>query len=127
MSRKKRTLGDTAKGLMNPVAIALLLKWAWGALAATDLQEIAHAIKLSGNTDEDIDDLASLGAYGHQKGNIMKDLKTKFCHTMLVPLPFSVKVPYYDHTAPRGKSFHTEMSMFLPSQWLATLTNDTRL
>lgn len=127
MSRKKRTLGDTAKGLMNPVAIALLLKWAWGALAATDLQEIAHAIKLSGNTDDDIDDLASLGAYGHQKGNIMKDLKNKFCQTMLVPLPFSVKVPYYDHTAPRGKSFHTEMSMFLPSQWLATLTNDLRL
>ena len=78
---------------MSGVATLLLIKWAWGMLASADVQELALAIKLAGNNEDEIDDLASCGTYGEQKSNILRDLNRKFCKDMMVPHPFKVRAP----------------------------------
>eukprot|EP00974_Lingulodinium_polyedra_P076939 7449048-Lingulodinium_polyedra.AAC.1 len=73
--RKRRTLGAASARMGSVVATTLLIKWAWGILVAPDVQELAMAIKLAGNEEEEVDDLASCGAYGENRGSISKDLK----------------------------------------------------
>ena len=125
--RKRRTLGTTRASTMSGVATLLLIKWAWGMLASADVQELALAIRLAGNNEDEMDDLASCGTYGEQKSNILRDLNRKCCKAMMVPHPFKVRAPYKDKTTAKGIQLFTEISIFLPSQWLSVLTQEDSL
>ena len=79
-------------------------------------------VKLAGNDEEEVDDLASCGAYGKNSGSIAKDMMNKFCSNMVIPEPVHVQVPYRDPTARELALLFTEMSMYLPSQWFRALS-----
>eukprot|EP00959_Pyramimonas_sp_CCMP1952_P467495 9491713-Pyramimonas_sp.AAC.1 len=112
---------------VSPVATVLLMKWAWGLLSAPDIQEIAHAIKLSGNKESEIDDIASCGAHGTQQGNIHRDLMTRFCDGMETPEPRSYRIPFVESTAGEKHTFFTDVSMYLPSDWFHALAKSDSL
>jgi hypothetical protein len=69
----------------SPLGLALLSKWAWGVLSATNVQELAHAAVLSGAEADDLVSLSSLGSYGQQPGNCHRDLVRKYCKDLWSP------------------------------------------
>ena len=107
----------------SPLGLALLSKWAWGVLSATNVQELAHAAVLSGAKAEDLVSLSSLGSYGQQPGNCHRDLVRKYCKDLWSPDPYSVVVPMKFVNPETGAVDMAEGSidMFLPHQWLAAL------
>lgn len=44
--------------VMLPLVRTLLLKWAWGVISASVVQELAYDAKLSGLQDDELDGLA---------------------------------------------------------------------
>ena len=72
--RVLQTAASASGGDPNVVASCLLEKWSWGQLSAPGLQGIAHCMKLAGDEDPDIDNLASLGSYGINQGHVHRDL-----------------------------------------------------
>eukprot|EP00969_Alexandrium_andersonii_P025030 1093932-Alexandrium_andersonii.AAC.1 len=84
---RKKKLGSTLESQKSVVATVLLMKWAWGVLAAPDVQELAMATKLGGNDEEEISELASLGAHGTAQEHIHRDLERRFCPELWCPSP----------------------------------------
>eukprot|EP00974_Lingulodinium_polyedra_P093744 9083303-Lingulodinium_polyedra.AAC.1 len=112
---------------MSTIATMLLMKWGWGILSAVDIQELAQAVKVSGNTEDEIDDIASCGGYGVNTGHIHRDLMRKFCSKMYAPEPVKVIVPYLDTTGKKLPGLSTDIDIFLPSQWIVSLANNEAL
>lgn len=107
------------------VSSVLLSKWAWGAISAPDLQELAAAIQMSGNSEEEVEMLASIGGQGTNEHH-HRDLMAKFCKNLAIPQPLNVDVPYMDH---KGDKIHSDMgstSMFLISMWMVSLFENHR-
>ena len=88
--KKRRSLGSSDRQSMSAVATVLLMKWAWGIISAVDLQELAMAVKVSGNTEEEIMELASIGAHGTEAGHCHRDLERKYNKEMWPPQPQNV-------------------------------------
>jgi len=102
-------------------ATTLLLKWAWGTLTAPDLQELAMACKLAGNEEAEVDELASLGAYGTNKGSCHRDLLRRFCSNMLAPEPNRFCVPARDPKGAAEVAIVVDTSFYLASDWFRAL------
>ena len=111
-----------------PLAISLLNKWAWGQLSAPDAQDLAQSAKLSGISCTAIDILASCGTHGLNPGSTHRDMLRKFnlLEPLLPPMPFEINVPYMD---PKGDKVHSVLGstgIMLPSDWLHSLSHDTK-
>ena len=76
----------------SPLCLLLLKKWSLGSLSAVEVQEIAHASRLTGCHSADVTALAQLGASGEQPdnahGNAHRDLVRKFFKNLTMPEPF---------------------------------------
>jgi len=127
-AKKSKTLASTTSVVVtSALATVLLLKWGWGCLTSADCQELAMAARLDGNSDEEIDIIASCGAYGQNPGSIHKNLMTKFCADMKCPKPRSIVIPFKESKDASRSTNFTDVKMFLPSDWLTTLANSTSL
>lgn len=93
--RKKRGLGGSAVAV-SVMATVLLNKWAWGALSCPDVQELAAACQMSGNQEDEVDDLASIGGYGENVKHMHRDLVGRFFTPLCTPKAIKVEVPYSD-------------------------------
>ena len=60
--------------LQSPLAILLLHKFAWGRLAASEVQQFADTAVKSGATGDDLLTLQRLGGHGSSKNNCHRDL-----------------------------------------------------
>ena len=109
--------------VMLPLVRTLLLKWAWGVISASVVQELAYDAKLSGLQDDELDSLASIGGYG-QTNKAHRDLCTRYCKNLLSPEPITVQIPAVDPKGDHNKSIFVETNIFLPSQWLRALQAD---
>jgi hypothetical protein len=119
-AKKSKSLASKF-AVASVLATCILLKWAWGALSSADCQELAMAAKLSGNEEEEIDIIASTGAYGQNPGSINRDLMKKFCKDMETPKPRTIRIPFKDRKDPSKSINYTEAKIFLPSDWLVAL------
>jgi hypothetical protein len=107
-------------------ATCILLKWAWGSLSAPDVQQLALACKLSGNTESEVDELASIGNYGlNDKQH--RDLMLKFSGRLLTPQSRLINLPYTDVKGDANFCLHTQVPIILPSDWLRTLMTNPDL
>ena len=79
------------------------------------------SVKLSGNDEREVDDLACCGGYGLQRGNIHRDMVRKVCPVMWAPEPLPVRVPYLDAVGGGRAMSFVDTKMFLPSDWLVSL------
>ena len=125
--KKAKTLGSTSETQRSVVATVLLMKWAWGVLSAPDVQELAMAIKLGGNNDDEILELASLGAHGTSAGHIHRDLVRKFCPVQWSPAPMLFRFPYKDHKGKKDEVLTTDSRMYLCSDWMRSLASNPDL
>ena len=64
--------------LQSPLAILLLHKFAWGRLAASEVQQYADTAVKSGATGADLLTLQKLGGHGSSKNNCHRDLVRAF-------------------------------------------------
>ena len=64
--------------LQSPLAILLLHKFAWGRLAASEVQQFADTAVKSGATGDDLLTLQRLGGHGSSKNNCHRDLVRAF-------------------------------------------------
>jgi uncharacterized protein len=81
--RRRSLLVPASGSMMSALAICLLLKWGWGCISAPDVQQLAMAAKLSGLEDVEVEDLASIGAFGANADSCHRDLMNKFCKHLL--------------------------------------------
>eukprot|EP00969_Alexandrium_andersonii_P372566 15482016-Alexandrium_andersonii.AAC.1 len=95
---------------MSLAATVLLMKWAWGILSAVDVQELALGTKLGGNADDEMEELASLGAHGTVPGHCSRDLKRRFAEETFTPSPRSYRAPFYDHLGKKNVVLHTDVA-----------------
>ena len=100
-----------------------MTRYAWGSLAATDLQEIAQAAAASGACHEDIFALASLGAHGEQPGNCHRDLMRTYFSGLATPEPFSLAVPLSVKDSVTGHETiqKTSIDIILPHDWVSCM------
>ena len=49
--KRRRSLGSSARQSISALATVLLMKWDWGIISAVELQELAMALKVSGDTE----------------------------------------------------------------------------
>ncbi len=105
----------------SPLGTTLLLKWGWGALSATDCQEIAHHSQFSGTDQEDLDIIASCGSYGTNPSHIHGELLNKFCGDLIPPAPHTVVLPIKDPKGDPRAVDYTDVAIFLPSFWMRAL------
>eukprot|EP00974_Lingulodinium_polyedra_P078333 7584469-Lingulodinium_polyedra.AAC.1 len=103
------------------------MKWAWGVLSAPDVQELAMAIKMSGNDEEEIEELASLGAHGLSLAHSHRDLERRFCKELWSPQPMSYNIPYKDNRGKPKEVLFTQTKMYLISDWLRALSQNPNL
>ena len=89
-------------------------------MSSVDLQELAHVVVLSGNEEEEMDIIASCGAYGTSSNHIHRDLLRKFCTPLVSPPTFTIQVPAIDPKGGEG-AIMVETNIMLPSSWIATL------
>eukprot|EP00969_Alexandrium_andersonii_P304190 13446545-Alexandrium_andersonii.AAC.1 len=82
------------------------------------------AVKLGGNNDEEVEELASLGAYGTAPGHVHRDLERRFCSTMWSPMPRLVKIPCIDNKGDHRVQLETQTRVYLLSDWLSALANN---
>lgn len=73
--------------LQSPLAILLLHKFAWGRLAASEVQQYADTAVKSGATGADLLTLQKLGGHGSSKNNCHRDLVRAFFKNMVAPQP----------------------------------------
>lgn len=107
-------------------ASCILLKWAWGTLSAPDVQQLAMACKLSGNSESEVDDLASIGNYG-MNDKQHRDLMLKFSFELLTPMTRQILIPYLDVKGDANSTLQTEVPIILPSDWLRTMLSKPEL
>ena len=98
-----------------------------GGMSTADLQEIARAIQLGGNADEEMDGIASCGSYGTQPGNVHRDLMRKFCHELWAPGALTYTIPCKDRTGRAGQVLFTDINMYLPSDWFCVWANNPNM
>ena len=120
-SKKRKSVGTMFKDAMSVAATALLMKWAWGVLSAVDVQELALAIKLSGNEESEIADLASLGASGIDPGHVHRDLERSCCKNLMSPAPQKIRIPCKESKGHPGATLFTDVEMYFASGWLQSL------
>ena len=77
---RRRLHRDSTSGEYSIVAAGLLEKWAWGSMSSVAVQHIANLMRLAGQAESDVDDLASLGSYGINEGHVHRDLKSLSVH-----------------------------------------------
>ena len=82
-------------GMLVPLVITLLLRWADGQLSATDVQALAESAKLSGLHDAEVTWLSNTGTCGLHSHNCHRDIMNRYCADMDMPNPLRVKVPCY--------------------------------
>ena len=82
-------------GMLLPLVVTFLLRWADGQLSATDVQALAESAKLSGLHDTEITWLANAGSCGLQSGNCHRDIMNRYCADIDMPDPVRIKVPCY--------------------------------
>ena len=107
-----------------PLVRNLLLKWSWGVISATCLQEIAHDAVLSGLEDDNIILLSGVGASGTNNKQ-HRDLLRLYCQDMVVPPPLKFEIPALDPKGNSSNAIMTETKFFLPSQWLTSLATES--
>ena len=79
----KSTSSSSNTGQRDSQLLALLLlKWSWGELPSTFLQEIALAAVQDGCPHPDVIKLSKLGASGMHRGNINRDLQQMMGESM---------------------------------------------
>jgi hypothetical protein len=90
------------------------------------LQEIAHAAKLSGLDADDIEQMAKLGSFGAQPGNISRDLMNKFCKSddLVTPQPYIAKVPMLVKKNNTEETVMCDHYFFLPTDWIVSITHE---
>ena len=82
-------------GMLVPLVITLLIRWADGQLSATDVQALAESAKLSGLHDAEVTWLSNTGTCGLHSHNCHRDIMNRYCADMDMPNPLRVKVPCY--------------------------------
>ena len=107
-------------GWESPLATQLYMLWSAGELSATGLQLIAHAAILDGNCSAEVGKLASIGCWGQFPGTCKRDL-VGFLDADWVPEPCLVTVPCLDTRPHPAAVIETQMSVFLPHEWLAAI------
>ena len=80
-------------GMLVPLVITLLLRWADGQLSATDVVAIAESTKLSGLQDPEIAWLSNAGSCGYRANNCHRDIMNRYCADLDMPDPVRIKVP----------------------------------
>lgn len=70
---------------------------------------------------EDVDAIASCGAYGTNVNHISRDLKDKFCKDLIPPEPRRVVIPCKDPKGDHAVADHTDVDMFFASDWMRAL------
>ena len=100
------------------MATRLLLQWSCGNVSAVEVQRLAHGAVLDGLLHEEVAQLASLGAWGEQPGNINRDLK-RLHKCDLLPEPLIVRVPCLAEKALPAVVAHCDVAIMLPHQWVA--------
>ena len=84
------------------------------------------AVKLAGNEEEEVQELASMGAHGTSPGNINSDLQRRWYPELWSPTPRLFKVPYKESKTSKTVLF-TDIQMYLPSDWLRALAQNPDL
>lgn len=115
---KKRKLDGGLK--KSHLSQKMLKLWGLGKISATAIQALAHAAHDDGCKQKELEELASLGSWGHHTNNIHRDLirllQRKIQQGNLGGLTLSpeivVKVPALDTKAPAGEA-EAHFHMFL--------------
>lgn len=115
---KKRKLDGGLK--KSHLSQKMLKLWGLGKISATAIQAFAHAAHDDGCKQKELEELASLGSWGHHTNNIHRDLirllQRKIQQGNLGGLTLSpeivVKVPALDTKAPAGEA-EAHFHMFL--------------
>ena len=119
--------GSDVEHDMPAVVQELLLLWSLGEMSAAAVQRLAHSLVLDGLRHEKIVELAALGAFGQQPGNVSRDLLTRYAGDIKVCNSTKLQVPCLDPKS-NPKLSREETSMLLPHDLfvsLATEYNDT--
>ena len=106
---------------LSPLGRCLIDKWAWGAISAAMVQELAQAAVLSGRRAADVQQLAAIGSKGLHPGNAQRDLMAKFCKNLLPPEAFCVEVPMEIRVGANRSVAEMPVDILLPHEWLAAL------
>ena len=112
---KRRLLSD-ASNHMLPLVRNLLHKWAWGVLSAASVQEMAYDAELSGLENDELSQLAGIGAHGTNNKQ-HRDLMRLCCNDLKIAEPYQYMIPAIDPKGSSNRAIATE-TFFLLSQWL---------
>ena len=104
----------------NPLATALLVRWAEGQLSAVDVQELAQLAVMSGASDAEVQWLASIGAHGKNTSHCSRALYSKYCKDLDLPERYLVTVPLREK-GNKEASLEIDISMLLPHDWFYCL------
>jgi len=88
--------GSGTEARKSETAQRLLLLFGWGLLSANQVRWIAEGVVIDGLEMEEVSDLSNLGTAGKHKGNVRRDLITKWCKKLQVPKPVQIVMPIVD-------------------------------
>ena len=111
------TLEKVALEKVSALGNKLLSLWAHGVLSAVMVRELAALAMQDGARGEDLFSLARTGDYGQCPGNCHRDIMAKFCHDVIPPQPYHVKVGCIDPKT--SKPALEKAAVFLPHQMWA--------
>lgn len=132
MPRKRHRPDDADDELADPweevplseQATDLLVDWAWGKIAAVQVQKRLHGSLKDGATHPEVAELAKLGAWGAAPQHLHRDLMRRFFKDMNMPHPQSLVVLAIN---PRNaEECHPRVDMILPHDWFSTLFHQYR-
>ena len=123
--RSHPTLHDGLAAAHRPfgqsnLATRLLLQWGAGQISSQDVQKTAHAAVSDGLVHPEVVQLAAVGCWGEQRGNINRDLKRLFPCDYL-PAPLLVRVPYVPEKTLPNAVHHVDCAIMLPHLWVAAI------
>ena len=114
--------------LQSPLAILLLHKFAWGRLAASEVQQFADTAVKSGATGDDLLTLQRLGGHHSSKNNCHRDLVKAFFRNMLAPQPVEVEtLVRVKNSLGAVQEESKKVPVILPHEWVKVLVDNNLL
>ena len=114
--------------LQSPLAILLLHKFAWGRLAASEVQQYADTAVKSGATGADLLTLQKLGGHGSSKNNCHRDLVRAFFKNMVAPQPVEIEtLVKVKNCFGAVQEESKKVPVILPHEWVKVLGDNNLL
>ena len=107
--------------LPDPLVTWSLLKFAQGALNATDVRECAHRQVLSGQSSVEAKKIAQMGAFGQSAQHTYEQLMNKYLANVELAPCDNVHIPCIDPTTDTNKLIYEYAGVINPHEWYSAL------